>query len=447
MLFRVALISILVLGLTWHPADMARGQSDPDAEPRTRAISSSRQFVAYADTPLAASALCVFAERVRNSWADLLQDSDKWKSPIIILAQPPGRQPGMAKAEEQPVRLEIFHTAFGFKLQVSCVEPPSLNEDVLLRGIVEALCAEFMLRRATGSAPVTPQPVPLWLVAGLSASIRGQPEILRPWVRQSVQAGNVINALDLLQSPRWPSQAVERERFEAHAWLLTEGLLTRAQGTEKLRRYLQTVATGLTAEAAFDPVYGTEFPTHEQLEKWWALQLVYRARLISPECLSTAETAAQLESLLLVRLLEKNEQGELTSARDEPLSDLWRHLNASWFKPLLNERLAQLQLLRSHGHPLYDHAITRYAEAVLALRHGTQINRFRRGMRMAAAEHARADERARAISEHLDRVERIVSPVGPDELFRGYFDALREIEQQDRLRQNPIDDYLNRFDR
>lgn len=408
-----------------------------------RAVSVSRQFVAYTPGPLLSSALCVFAERVKREWLAQLQMTDAWRDPILFVV----RDRETSQRDAPAVALEIFQTDLHLKYQVRILVPPPLDESIALDATLEALCAEFANRAqpVSRSRSYQPAPVPLWLVQGLAGSLRGQSESLLAVARRSVSAGRPQQAAELLVAATLPADPLDRQLFQANAWLFTEELLRLSDGSRKMQQFLTELAAQKSVTNAFWSVYRQEFQEIVALEKWWGLQLSRRTTFQAARTLTAEETSRRLEQILRAQLVQTGTANSTQAGREEPLSKLWTYFEKRWLPGLIGEKLAELQALRAQAHLRYGAVIDEYAEALTWLL-DQKINRFRRAVRLADAARAKADNESRATAAYLDQAERIYSAEDLATLFDGYFETLEKFQTLDQQRRSPISDYLDKFD-
>jgi hypothetical protein len=407
-------------------------------------MGSSRQFAAYANDRLLPSALCVYAERVKREWLQLLNAADSWRDPILIMVRP--REPSETTAPA--FSLETYQTDEHLQYQVFCLVPPPINEADLLTVLVEALCAEWANRDQPtrhGRSYAVPR-MPVWLVQGMAASIQGRGDLLLAVARRSVAAGRPEDAAELLNTRWLPSDPAERGLFQANAWMFTEGLLGLPDGAGKLRRFLTELGGQKIVSNAFWAVYRGDFPREEALEKWWSLQQASRAALVVAGELTATETAQRLDDILLTRLDPLTGRTGPPGEREMVIEQLWHDWDKPWLRDVLTSKLNRLGELRSQAHPLYRSVIDAYSEAIGWLQQQSTV-RFRRAIAKAGAKRLAADKQSRAIAAYLDQAERVYAPEGFSRVFAGYFRTLDQFQKLETERQNPIRDYLDKFER
>ena len=195
-------------------------------------VSASRQFTAYADDRLLPSALCVYAEHVKHEWLQRLNVADNWRDPILLLV----RTREESQTNASPISMVVFQTDKHLKYQIDCLVPPRIDEARLLATIVDALCSEWANRQqpTVRNKAYTMAPVPVWLVQGMAASIQERREALLSLTQRSVAAGRPPHAADLLNARSLPVDPLERQMFQANAWVLTESLLGLPDGRREI---------------------------------------------------------------------------------------------------------------------------------------------------------------------------------------------------------------------
>lgn len=405
----------------------------PVTATRHRAVSSSRQFVAYAPQPLWASALCVFAERVKRRWRSELNVTNDWRDPILLNVE----SLAATNAVRPAIELRIFQTDVGLKYQIDCRIPPPLNEAELATSIVEALCAEVANRGApvTRNAGYVAPTMPAWLAPGLAQLLEDRVEVSLGVLRRSVEAGRPLTAGALFETEREPAREDDRLLFRAKAGLFVEGLLVLPRGDEKMQRFLAGLGATKSVSNAFWTTYGGDFDKPVALEKWWFVRLAERTRFDVAQALTTAETLRQLEPVLQTRL---------TGGKSFDGAELPNYRKEKWYVPLLESKRRSLRSLRGRALPRDAALIDRYLAAMQLLL-DQRSKEFPAAW--AAAEQVRRDRdaRARAEAAYLDEAERIYAAGDVTGIFDGYFRALDEFQKLDEQRRDPISDYLDQF--
>jgi hypothetical protein len=394
--------------------------------------SSSRQFTAYASSPLVSSALCAYAERIKHEWLRRLDSPDRWRDAIVFVVR--DRQAGLTNA---PVlAAEMFRFESRLKYQLTIVVPPVPDDATLAAAIIELLSAEAANRSQPlpRDASYVGAPIPVWFSEGLAQSILGQPDRLLGWVRRDASGPRPMTAMELMRVTAVPGDAADRAFYRAQAWLLVESLLRLPNGPAKMQRWLTELGATKMFARAFERVYGDDFPDTATLEKWWSMAQTRAQEMTVAGNLTAAETARRLNAVLAVEVEPRPAFGEL-----------WRYHEQPWLDRALREKLVALQALSAYGHPMYRPVMARYTAAIEQLL-DRKLNRFRRAAAEAGRFRRDTDQQVRRIQEALDRAERTYAEADTNE-FAGFFRALERVEKFEKQRRNPISDYLDQFER
>jgi hypothetical protein len=409
-----------------------------------KTVSASRQFTACATDRLLPSALCAYAEHVKREWLRQLDVADNWRDPVLLLVQT--RQTVLTDAP--PVSMAVFQTDEHLEYRIRCLVPPPIDEGELLSTMVDVLCLEWANREQVtepGKAYIVPG-IPLWLVEGLAVLIEGRHETLLSISQRSVAGGQPQQAKELLTAETFPDDSVDRQLFQADAWIFTEGLLRLHQGPRKIRSFLSELGAQKVASNVFWKVYHDDFPNTTALEKWWSLELVRHTSMSVAQDLSAEDTERALDAILVTKLGPTGGRRGMPGEANVPVDDLWRYAGAPWLKDLLKLKIDRIGALRGVAHPLYLPVLDDYMEALVWLQRDS-VTRFHRGLTRAEATRAVADKQARGITAYLDEAERIYAPEPLSNTFRGYFETLDQLQKLDSERRSPISDYLDKFDR
>jgi hypothetical protein len=406
-------------------------------------LSASRQFTACANDRLLPSALCVYADHVKREWLRCLDVADNWRDPIILFV----RTREESQLDALPISMIVFQTDTHFRYQIQCFVPPRIDEAKLRATIIEALCSEWANRQQTTvrNQAYTMSPTPVWLVQGMAASMQGRQETLLAVAQRSVAAGRPPRAADLLEAKSLPVDPLERQLFQASAWMLMDSLRQLPEGARKLRDFLSELGAEKNANSAFWVVYHADFPQGTALEKWWSLELIRHTWVSSAQDLTVEDTAGQLDAILVTKLSSAGGHEGTLGETDVAIEKLAQYADAPWLKDVLKLKIDRLGALRSRAHPLYQPVLDKYIEAVIWLHRGSAV-RFRRAVNAANAARAAVEVRSRRVAAYLDQAESVNAPEELTKAFTGYFQTLDQFQKLDTERRSPISDYLDKFD-
>src|SRR5207302_1664758 len=142
----------------------------------------------------------------------------------------------------------------------------------------------------------------------------------------------------------------DRQLFQANAWLLTESLLALPDGSRKLRSFLSELGSQKAASNAFWTVYHQDFPQNAALEKWWGQEQARRTSVTVAQDISTAETARQLDAILVTKLGPTKGRKGMPDATETTLDKLWQYTEEPWLNDTLKLKIGQLGTLRSRAN-------------------------------------------------------------------------------------------------
>src|SRR3954454_1773940 len=104
-----------------------------------RSISTSRQFIVYGPDARLRGALCDLAEGTKHNALRVLQETDGWKTPIIVNAQ----LPQTSSPELPRTQLSFSQTGFGLKLQLDLSIDADVNAPAIQRELLRAVFLEM----------------------------------------------------------------------------------------------------------------------------------------------------------------------------------------------------------------------------------------------------------------------------------------------------------------
>jgi hypothetical protein len=421
---RCALVAVMATSV----AAFARAETNA---PLISAVSVTRQFSAYAPGPVLPSALCIFAERTKSDWLNLLGTSDHWHDEIAIVIRE--RTPRTANRPAAAIGVVRFGQTLHY--EIDGYIPPPLDEQTLGEGIVEALCLEFANREHpdTGAIPWKNPAIPPWLTQGLTEAIHGRVEWLVSVARRAAASARPPSARDILNVPSLPASVVDRELFSANAWLLTEGLLRLPNGQRKLQQFLASLQRAPNATAVFHDVYDGDFADAVALEKWWALEQARLASVVIAQNWTTRDTVRRLDELLVFD-------------NGVHFDQLLKHSEEAWLQQALPERIQALQILLNRAQPIFRPVLEAYVEAGQWLAEG-KLSRYHRTVERAETLRVETEKQMQSIDNVLDQAEEKYAGDISTNAFRGYFQTLDQLDSFERQRRNPISDYLDQFDR
>ena len=400
-----------------------------------RSVSSSRQFIVYgADVPVR-GAMCALAERTKSSLLQLLHQSDRWKTAIVVNLQYP-----QANVPEIPEsNLALSQTGSGLKIQLDFLITADLNVRALQGRLLHALLLEMMYRGEpdlpAGDVYLSP---PDWLVEGILMLFRVRDGDSSGDVLGTIVASSQITSLDEILHQRADLlEAAPLQIFRAYAMVLLRLLADSPGGRDQLSHYIEDLW-----QASDDPASDlrSHFPSipanAPEAEKWWKQSIIRFPAANSYEALSADETKARLDQLLKITLPTAN-----GSQQDYRFDDFNRFPKSPSRAVVLRRRSEELMLLSTQSHPIYRPIVQEY-QAIATLLSKNKTHRIAR--RLARIENYRQeiDEQMGNIDDYMNWFEATQLSASSG-AFSDYLQGARAIAEPEPRRRDSISVYLD----
>jgi hypothetical protein len=400
-----------------------------------RSVSSSRQFIVYgADVPVR-GAVCALAERTKSSLLQLLHQSDRWKTAILVNLQYP-----QANVPEIPEsNLALSQTGSGLKIQLDFLITTDVNVRAFQRRLLGALLLEMMYRGEpdlpAGDVYLSP---PDWLVEGILMLVRAQDDDSSGDVLGTIVAANQITSLDEILGQRADLlEATSLQVFRAYAMVLVRLLADSPGGRERLSHYIEDLW-----QASNDPASDlrSHFPlipaNAQEAEKWWKQNITRFPAADAYVAFSADETKARLDQLLKITLPTPN-----GSQQDYRFDDFDRFPKSPSRAAILRRRSQELMLLSTQSHPIYRPIVQEY-QAIAALLSKNKTHRIARRLAGVESYRREIDDQMRDIDDYMNWFEatQISASSGA---FSDYLQGVRAVEEPEPRRRDPISVYLD----
>jgi hypothetical protein len=421
---RISAAFALLLCLA-HPVASSAGEQ--------RSISTSRQFLVYGVDPRLRGAICDLAEQTKSHLLRLLDQHDRWETPLIIKLDYP-----QANFPDAPgARLDVSQLGYGLKMQLNLLVTAEMSGRDVQRQLLRTILIEMMYRDRGNIAVGTPYVTgPEWLVEGVLALQPGRDADENAQVLQRMVGANKIASLaSVVGQARVPLDAPSRKLFDAYSEALLQLLLETPKGKQKLGRFIRDLPA-----APNNPVADlcAHFPETlgRSPDKWWALSVARLSASNRYQMLSATETAALLDHVL--RFLVAGSDGKM---REYSLGDYQSFRKLPGSEGVLAELSRKLLLFGARAHPFYRAIVQEdYELAKLLARGKTRLVSER--LSRVASQRAVIEQQASEIDDYLNWYE----ATQPKTMSGAFAQVLREASAADSSqprRRDPISVYLD----
>jgi hypothetical protein len=343
--------------------------------PLERSVSTSRQFIVYSGDARVRAAVCNVAERAKSSVLALLQQSDQWKTPIVVNAQGP-----QANLPELPVAaLNLSQTGFGLKLQLDLTIGAEVEAPAIERELLRAILVEIVYRREpnlpAGTAYVQP---PEWLVEGIQAwgSQLGPAEFGAP-LRNTVSARKVVSLQDFLRQRPDLLDSPSREVYRSYSYALVSLLKNGKELAKFIADLSEAPADTFSDLIAHFKILGGSI---ENAERVWNTRVAQLATSNGYESFTVSETERRLETLLHFQFPKSKQPENFWKLEQYP--DFIRLPNRA---AVLNALSENLMVLGVRANPVCRPVILEYQQIAFTLARGKTSGIGRRLARLSNA--------------------------------------------------------------
>jgi hypothetical protein len=338
-----ALLAVLVLS----PA-AAQVAAPELLKPENRTVSNSRQFTLFGGTREQRSALARRADELKAGLLRELQDSDGWKTPVLIVLTPGDG----VRLRQAPVVLQVYDAGeAGRKIQIDLVPAAAADAPAVDRAILHSLLFERSLRKQKleGGRFVEP---PDWLSSALASAI-GREASRDASLYAGLLEGRGMPRLDrFLRQNGATLKGRARDLHAAQSLALYNGLLEMPDGRSRILSNLMLSdpeRDPLQRFAQTWPELGEDQP---KLARLWALAVARFSTPTKLEFLGAEETGKKLRQIL--QELDTSAGGEPDA---ESLVALSRKDDGRF---RLGQAATETQRLALRAHPLYAPVVGEY---------------------------------------------------------------------------------------
>ena len=391
-----------------------------------RTVSPSQEFIIYGANASLRGGLSELAEQTKANLLALLQQRDRWTTPIVVNLQL--QQANLP--EIPPAELRFSQTGSGLKLQLDLTIAQNLDASVIERELLRAILLEIIYRKQPDIAPGTVfvEP-PDWLLDGVLALTPGRDR--GPLVEALSLSDKATSLEKFLRQRTGLLDSAGRMLYRAYSLTLVQFLIDGSDGRSQLTRYI-----GSLSHASNDPLADlkAQFPSlASNAEKTWQSAISRASGARSYQLLTFAESERRLDELLHSKASE--------TGKSVDLSALARQNASAPDKVALNQLSQALLLLIGQANPVLRPVAREYQEIATRLARGK-----RRGItkRLARLEITRQRLAARMsdIDDYMNWFEATQMESGSG-VFADYLRAAQRPQASESRRRDPLSVYLD----
>lgn len=314
----------------------------------------------YSNDVRVRAALCNLAERTKSTLLALLQEPDRWKTPIVVNARA-----AQANLPELPAAaLNLGQTGFGLKLQVDLTIGADIDAPAIERELLRATLLEMMYRRqpnlAAGTSFVRP---PEWLIEGILAwDSQSGPAEFGALLENPVAGNKIVSLENFLRQQPALLDSPSREVYRSYSYALVALL----NGEKSFAKFIADLP-----EAPNDSISNliSHFPklggSVKSAERIWKVNAAQLAASTGYQSLTVAETERRLDSNLYFQF-PKSAQPE----KFWKLEDFSGFIRLPEHALVLNGLSENLMVLGVRANPVCRPIVLEYQEIAALLARG-----------------------------------------------------------------------------
>ncbi|MGC1481178.1 MAG: hypothetical protein WA771_11780 [Chthoniobacterales bacterium] len=367
---------------------------------KDRSISSSKQFVVYADDPSVRSEITRKAEDYKAEFLKFLGLDDEHDFTIILnlAATPPsGRKPPESK-------LGLYELDGGdLKVQLDVFDLDYLDDPAFDRDLMSTILLEYAYRDNATSAGRSFETPPAWVVEALLEKMRVRNDGPQASAYAALLTGGKTPRVDdFFRTREDRLDPTSRLIFRAQSLAMLDTLSDLPDGRAGLRRYLSVPRRTPSSTKEVVELFPSLSGERENLARKWVLAIARSSSTDRVDLLGVRDSASQLAEILDVQALPDPRRPEV-AAMSGPLA-LGAIARSKSGEFILTQMRNDLLRLSVRAHPLYRSITDEYLQIV----GGLLVKPKRRvEKRIAAAEEVRARlaRKTDEMDNYLDWVE------------------------------------------
>lgn len=335
-----------------------------------RSISSSGQFIIYAESPLLRMSASSAAEQTRESLSRLFKERKRaWELPVVVSLKP--RPVGMIGLS--PAEIRAVQTVQGIRIEIKVHTGPSPVPVDFHRRIVHALLLERALRGQGATLPAKMADVPIWLTLGL-AELTSSAPLPSSLYAGLLESGNIPELDVFVTNPPAPNDAsMDATIYRAYAAALVSAILSQPGGLDRFDTLVSDAVLNPSPGglASLEPVF-EQGGGIEPFSRQWVLALAYLGRTDASQGLATEHSVKKLREALNWPIYLPQEKAD--EEKSIPLREVVGHVKSRSVKNQLRETSAKLVADTATANPIVAPLYSELAVLCQALADGKAKN-------------------------------------------------------------------------
>ncbi len=388
-----------------------------------RSISSSGQFVVYANDADLRSKVSMKAEDYKEAFRALLGIRDEWKLTIILnLGTPPPNTKNPPKSQ-----IGLFEADGGaLKIQIDVFDLSFLKHPAFDSQLISAILLEYAYRGSSVKAGRSFEKPPAWVTDAILERVQARDEGHKSSIYATLLASGQTPGLGEFFNTRPENlDSTSRAIFRAQALAMLDAILELPDAKPGLRGYLGDPRRSPSDAREIVRWFPSLAGDRDALGRKWVLAIARASAADRVDLLDRRDTATELDRILDIKALPDPRNPKVAALTGPyALEPIARSQNGRFILVQKGEELLRLSI---RSHPIYKPLVDEYLRIVREL---TAKPKRRVDKQIAEAEKIRAGLRGESSEResYLDWVE-ATKVKTESEQFTNLIEDVEKIEQ------------------
>jgi len=318
--------------------------------------------------PAQATVIC---ERIKEAVLREFGLKDQWRGKVLILLRPASQTDGQVHLQSTR-----YHDGWQYRIEM----PDQVETNRLVRAIAQTVLQEISNRQS----PDRSAEIPLWLSEGITALLLDthptsfllnlntqisftarHPDALRV-ARQRLNRDTALSFSDLNLPTEGQLHGAAWETYRRSAQVFVASLLNLSGGRLAMQDLLQRLPNYLNPQLAFLQSFAAHFQSPLDIEKWWSIRLVNFTGRDQHSRWNAADVLQRLDEILVAPVELRNATNALPQRGELPLQRLFSQMDFLQQRPLVQQKMQQLQTLQWNAPTELARLIADYHAALAA---------------------------------------------------------------------------------